>query len=52
MPIRVFLSHASADKSFVEEVKRFLEEGGDIKCWLDKEEIGSATISSDPLAMV
>src|SRR5918996_1207613 len=40
MPIRAFLSHASLDKPFVEEVKRFLEEGGDIECWLDTFEIG------------
>ena len=40
MPLRVFLSHASADKPFVEEVKRFLGEGGDIECWLDAFEIG------------
>jgi hypothetical protein len=40
VPLRVFLSHASADKPFVEEVKRFLEEGGDIECWLDAIEIG------------
>ncbi len=40
MPLRVFLSHASADKPAVEDVKRILDEGGDIECWLDKLEIG------------
>ena len=40
MPLRVFLSHASADKPFVEELKGFLEDGGEIECWLDKYEIG------------
>jgi tetratricopeptide (TPR) repeat protein len=39
VPVKTFLSHASADKPFVEELKRFLEEGGDIKCWLDTFEI-------------
>jgi hypothetical protein len=39
VPIRVFLSHAGPDKPFVEEVKQFLEDGGDIECWLDKYEI-------------
>jgi tetratricopeptide (TPR) repeat protein len=39
MSLRVFLSHASVDKPFVEQVKGFLETGGDIECWLDKYEI-------------
>jgi hypothetical protein len=40
MPLQVFLSHDSVDKPFVEELKNFLEAGGDIQCWLDKYEIG------------
>jgi hypothetical protein len=40
VPLRLFLSHSSTDKPFVEELKRFLEEGGDIECWLDTYEIG------------
>ncbi|HEX4228840.1 MAG TPA: toll/interleukin-1 receptor domain-containing protein [Bryobacteraceae bacterium] len=39
-PLRVFLSHASVDKPFIEHVKLMLEEGHDIECWLDKFEIG------------
>jgi tetratricopeptide (TPR) repeat protein len=39
VPLQVFLSHASADKPLVEEVKRLLEDGGDIQCWLDSFEI-------------
>ena len=37
--IQVFLSHASVDKPLVGEVKAFLEQGGDIECWLDAVEI-------------
>ena len=40
MTLKVFLSHASVDKPFVTEVKHFLEDGGDIECWLDSFEIG------------
>jgi tetratricopeptide (TPR) repeat protein len=40
MTVRVFLSHASADKPLVSEVKRFLDDGGDFDCWLDAFEIG------------
>ena len=32
MPLKLFLSHASVDKPFVTEVKRFLEDGADIEC--------------------
>lgn len=39
-PVRVFLSHASVNKPLVEDVKHILEDGGDIKCWLDSYEIG------------
>ena len=39
MPVKVFLSHASVDKPLVKEVKTFLEQGGDIECWLDAVEI-------------
>jgi len=39
MPLKVFLSHASIDKPLVSEVKYFLEDGGDIECWLDIFEI-------------
>jgi tetratricopeptide (TPR) repeat protein len=39
-PVRVFLSHASANKLLIEDVKRILEDGGDIRCWLDSYEIG------------
>src|SRR3954454_2704348 len=39
MPVNVFLSHASIDKPFVTDIKHGLEDGGDIKCWLDEGEI-------------
>src|SRR3954454_8337816 len=39
MPVNVFLSHASIDKPFVTDIKHFLEDGGDIECWLDEGEI-------------
>lgn len=40
MPLQVFLSHASADKTFVKDVQEFLEQDKEIKCWLDEFEIG------------
>ncbi len=40
MPLKLFLSHASPDKPFVQTVKDFLEQGRDIECWLDRFEIG------------
>jgi tetratricopeptide (TPR) repeat protein len=40
VPLKLFLSHASLDKPFVEDMKRFLEQGGEIECWLDIYEIG------------
>ncbi len=38
--VNIFLSHASADKPFVKELKQALEHGGEIECWLDEFEIG------------
>jgi tetratricopeptide (TPR) repeat protein len=37
--VSVFLSHSSIDKPFVRELADFLEEGGEIKTWLDEREI-------------
>lgn len=39
MPLEIFLSHASPDQSTVVTLKRVLEEGGQIHCWLDSFEI-------------
>ncbi len=39
MPVRVFLSHASADSAFVETVRLSLEDGRDIECWFDEDKI-------------
>ena len=40
MPLRVFLSHASADTRAAEELARCLQEGDEIECFLDRFEIG------------
>ena len=51
MPVKVFLSHASVDKPLVREVKTFLEQGGDIECWLDAVEIDFGDNASQPACL-
>jgi tetratricopeptide (TPR) repeat protein len=37
--VTVFFSHSSKDKIFVRELADFLEEGGEIKVWIDEREV-------------